>query len=588
MTDTCSQPKHILARLALILCLCASMGFVLKLNANSASFVYRDMGFLYNDAHYIASVAKNIINGEGVSYWNGLDYRFMDPEISSGPVVFLPLAAALYAGVDEWKAFNTVPIIVNLIIFAGLMWRLSKRVPLLTFSSLCLAAGVICLSFQRWQWRLPLGEVPAALCLLLAIDYYAAAYSTSQQGTVKHNTDALQRTLTSALLFKSGLFWCLALLSKMLVLLSLPVFLLFIAREKNHLQRLSIWLAGTSTPMMAYLVFCFVTMPTHDGLLLWESLVDYVFFNFNFGIVDWFSTRAEPDTDTLHTTWQYLRYNIQNLPTIADNIGYTESSIVTVAFLAALIINRFFYKKDEILISLISAVTLPMMAWYFAVGQHGSRYFFVMGFISVWSLLFLFSTEYLKTSAKALWFNISLAVVFLPLGRQWVFPAVTDFRHIHEIRKLVDFLDQNDIPDVLASMTLFHGYPELAYYLEDNRYLIFPGYLDKHAVPTTRKLALATTETKNDKNQESFENHPLILALHENSGATLQYRWNDNEPGYFLKKVPDYEADSYTQDCKEVLFQTSHYVLQKCNKSNLSRIVARQSNNRVEVKEIPQ
>jgi hypothetical protein len=374
----------------------------------------------------------------------------------------------------------------------------------------------------------------------------------------------------------------------MLVLLSLPVFLLFIAREKNHLQRLFIWLAGTSTPMMAYLVFCFVTMPNHDASLIWASLVDYVFFNFNFGIADWFSTRAEPNTNTLHTTLQYLSYNIQNLPTIADNIGYTKSSIVTAAFLAALIINRFFYKKHEILIPLISAVTLPMMVWYFAVGQHGSRYFFVMGFISVWSLLFLLSTEQLKTPAKALWLNISLAVVFLPLGRQWVFPAVTDFRHIHEIRKLADLLDQNDIPDVLASMTLFHGYPELAYYLEDNRYLIFPGYLDKHATPTSRKLAMDTMAANNDDDQESFEDHPLVIALNKNSGTPLQYRWNDKEPGYFLKKVPDYEVDSYTQDCKEVLIQTTHYVLQKCTKSSLSRIVARQSNSRVDVKEILQ
>jgi hypothetical protein len=564
------------------------MGFVLKLNADSASFIYKDMGFLYNDGHYIASVAKNIINGEGVSYWNGLDYRFMDPEISSGPVVFLPLAAALYAGVDEWKAFNTVPIIVNLIIFAVLMWRLSKRTPLLTFTSLCLAAGLICLSFQRWQWRLPLGEVPAALCLLLAMDYYAAAYSTSRNSAVKHTTATSQRSLTSALLFKSGLFWCLALLSKMLVLLSLPVFLLFIAREKNYLQRLSIWLAGTSTPMMAYLVFCFVTMPNHDASLIWASLIDYVFFNFNFGIVDWFSTRAEPGIDTLHNTLQYLHYNLQNLPTIADDIGYIKSSIITVAFLVALCINQFFYKKNEILIPLITAVTLPLMAWYFAVGQHGSRYFFVMGFISVWSLLLLSTTEYLKTPAKALWLNIGIALVFLPLGRQWVFPAVTDFKYIYEIRKLADFLDQKDIPDVLASMTLFHGYPELAYYLEDNRYLIFPGYLDKHATPTTRELALATIEANTDDDQESFEDHPLVIALNKNSETPLQYRWNDKDPGYFLKKVPDYEVDSYTQDCKEVLFQTAHYVLQKCKKSTLSRIVARQSNGRVDVKEILQ
>ena len=79
----------------------------------NATHPIQESNFRFTDSFYIASVANNIVNGDGFSYWDGFAYQFLDPEITTGPTVIYPLALALSLGVDKVTALYIVPIILN-------------------------------------------------------------------------------------------------------------------------------------------------------------------------------------------------------------------------------------------------------------------------------------------------------------------------------------------------------------------------------------------------------------------------------------------------------------------------------------------
>lgn len=560
------QNTETLLRHVWIAWLCTLMGMTFVLDATSPSFIYKDMGYLYNDGHYIASVAKNIVSGHGVSYWDGLTYRILDPEISSGPTVFLPMAAALYAGMDEWTAFNLVPILVNMALFAWLLAKLPAQLPFRTFASICLAAAVISMSFQRWQWRLPLGEVPAALFLLLSIIHFT--------GNDRQEYDRYA-------FFKAGALWALAILSKMLVILTLPAFLFFILKDRERHRKLQHWIAGISMICLPYFMFCYLTMPQRDIVELLGRTLDYFLFNFSFGITDWYTERSGDELSFSQSLLTSLSYNIMNLPTISDNIGILKSSILASAGVIAFLFSlRMTNVRNETIITVCFAATFSIMLWYFLAGQHGGRYFFVAGYTSIWCLIFLTCLQKIRGKQIAALFNIALALSFVSLGRSWIFPAKSDFSHIGEMTSLSRTIEEKNIGRILASISVFHGYPKIAYYLDDSRYLMFPAYLENEAELVSPGSCDLEKEDRFIPEDGVIRN-PLVQCLIQQPGTPIVFRWKNDEPGFFLKRIPEYQKGSYIQDCRIKLFESARYVLQQCRKSTLSKIIARQSDNRI-------
>jgi hypothetical protein len=563
------KPSPENTRITWAICLCVGMGITLILNAATPSFVYKDLGFLYNDAHYIASVAKNITQGHGVSYWDGLTYRLLDPEISSGPVVFLPLTAALYFGIDEWYAFNYTPILVNLFLFFWLLSRLPKKLPLTNFASLSLAAAIISMSFQRWMWHLPIGEVPAALCLLLSISYSANLAAS----------EAPQNPLV-----KAGAMLCLAILSKMLVILTLPVFILLLAYTAERIENLSKFLLGMFLVFALYVLFLFVSMPQPNMFELTIKLMHYVQFNFSFGIVDWYTERAEQSISITENTLSYAAYNWAGLPTINDQTGWLESGFLLLSPLLAMVIRCSLGARERI-IPMIAMSAACILIWYFFIGQHGSRYFFVAGYTGIWCLLLTSTLKPLQATRLAVSANILYAMIFACLSRHWIFPAVTDFSNIQQTREVSAFIEHSPkISKALASSTLFHGYPEIAYYMDNKNYFLFPAYLDREATLIFPDKCLTKNETSLTSSN-GLVGHHAIKCLIQNPDTSLVYQWNTAETGYFIDKITDDYNEDHNHDCATSLFRNKRYNVLLCSKSALGEIIRKQTEGRVIVQD---
>jgi hypothetical protein len=122
----------------------------------------------YSDSYYIASFARNIATGAGWVSWHGYAPIPLDIQMSTGPVVFLPVSALLYLGLPATLAIPLATLALNL----GLLWLLLRSLSGLLDGRqlflLCLAWLPFLFSFQSHQWYLVLGETPAALLLAIA------------------------------------------------------------------------------------------------------------------------------------------------------------------------------------------------------------------------------------------------------------------------------------------------------------------------------------------------------------------------------------------------------------------------------------
>lgn len=566
------QRNKFLVRQAWIFCLCALIGVNLFLNASSPSFVYTDFGALYNDGHYIASVAKNITQGHGVSYWDGLKYRVMDPEISTGPLVFLPLSLSLYAGMDEWLAFSTTPIIVNLILFAWLLFRLPKTLPFIVFASVSLAGAIVSMSYQRWMWFLPLGEVPAALCLLLAISYFSEC--TANVSTRNSN------------LLKAGALLSLAILGKMLVTLTLPAFVFFLLRKKEKTACILAFGKGLALIFSVYFVFCLYTMPRPSLMGLVGRVVDYILWNLNFGITRNYSGIPGDAQPLTETTMGYLLYNWQNLPAIGDSIGRIKSSIVLFSAPVAAAITYWGLRRSEEKILLPAFAALCIMSWYFFFGQNGARYFFIAGYTSVWCLLLISTLKFIRHNYIAPLLSMVVALAFLALSRPWIFPSTTTFQYLEDSALVSDYLDENTnkLPNVLINIAM--GYPEISYYLDNKNYRTFPAYLDLEAT----LISPASCAKKPGKPlipPDGLTRHPLIKCLMNNPETQVVYQWKNNNPGFLIASTAEGSNEEYKPYCKTVLFNTQYHFIQQCRKVTLAKFINHESEGRVIVLPAP-
>jgi hypothetical protein len=133
------------------------------------------VGLSYDEG-FNAAVAKNIATGFGWASSYHERIRF-DPEVSSGPVVLLPLACAIRifgheSAVPPWAA--TVENLAFLAALALVAFGARDERRTARVLSLLAAWALFSTGPRHWLWYRPLGEVPGALLLvagtLLALD----------------------------------------------------------------------------------------------------------------------------------------------------------------------------------------------------------------------------------------------------------------------------------------------------------------------------------------------------------------------------------------------------------------------------------
>ena len=72
-------------------------------------------------------------------------------------------------------------------------------------------------------------------------------------------------------------------------------------------------------------------------------------------------------------------------------------------------------------------------------------------------------------------------------------------------------------------------------------------------------------------------NDPLARCLiADGRDIVAKFHWNDANVGYFLQNVSPWEASPPTAACGEVLYVNSHYLLLRCGKPELTRIIEHQ------------
>lgn len=552
----------IASKVAWIFFLCSAFGYILWRNSLVPSFVYKDLGALYNDGHYIASVAKNIVEGHGVSYWDGIRYRFLDPEISTGPVVFLPLAAALYLGVDEWTAFNLVPIFINLVLLAWILFWVSTRQSLRVFVAWSFAVVVVSLTFQRWQWRLPLGEVPAVLFLLLA---FVRLDNGQHSPSDRHFSQA-------------GMLWALAVLSKAMVLLAAPAIFAVVFASKRRWRALLLSTQGALLIFLVYALLLLILSPSMSAAFFLKSILGYFQFNFNFGIYDWFSVRSNVDQSVWENMFGYAQAGFSGIPAIGDAKGYAKAGVMLAFWFLVISVGIFLERYRHMLFYAAAIAGSVLLAWYFLAGQHDTRYFFIVGYAGAFLALLFFSWLDVHRNKKV-FILIMGALVFGLLGRGVVFQPVVDFSRRYEAEAISSFLNESNIPDVLGSLTLVNGYPEIAFYLDgDIRYLNVLGYLRRHAEINQEQCSLP--DSVDLWALPGPLSDPLFYCQLQGEGTSVTFRWKTNDPGYLLKKVKKWEVGNYKPECGLVVYQNTRYILMRCSKKELAGVIARQTEGR--------
>lgn len=123
---------------------------------------------LLGDQAYVATMAKNLAWGQG---WISSVYgepRYFDPEITTGPGLLIFIALGIYLfGNASWVAL-LMPLLVNLTLTGLIFWRLHRLLPEARWLSSLLLLLLLFAAVRPEMWVTPLGDLPAALYVVLA------------------------------------------------------------------------------------------------------------------------------------------------------------------------------------------------------------------------------------------------------------------------------------------------------------------------------------------------------------------------------------------------------------------------------------
>lgn len=163
---------------SLVVLLVVFCAFVTLALAKSASH-----GLCCADDAYFASVAKNVAMGPGYGATvSGRGFEPFHPHISSGPAVILPAAAATWLfGNRHWvPGFAATAYWTLLLVTLFGLLRRGELPNLRLASAVFVALCFLLFPFHFEEWFTLLGEIPAALFVLLGLVVFARAELSSR------------------------------------------------------------------------------------------------------------------------------------------------------------------------------------------------------------------------------------------------------------------------------------------------------------------------------------------------------------------------------------------------------------------------
>jgi len=226
-------------------------------------------GLCCADDAFFATVSKNLAWGYGYTATLDSAIRPFDPNITTGPTLVLPVSGAIRLfGNQVW-----VPGVVHIAIWTMLLfaawWSLGAigsrgRAAIVTAIFPPVAYAVS--AYHLEQWYAMLGEVPAALAILVAVALWAVDPSSSRRALV------------------AGLLCALAVLAKLLAALYVATFLgaaIAVALAGRHEptrrgRATGLLLIGFVIPLLAFETWKFVSLGPDRYIAILQLVGEYV------------------------------------------------------------------------------------------------------------------------------------------------------------------------------------------------------------------------------------------------------------------------------------------------------------------------
>ncbi len=543
---------------------------LMMLNATHP-YIGNGVNFTYSDGFYIASVANNIVNGHGFSYWDGFSYQKMDPEITSGPVVIYPLALALLFGVDKGVAYYWSPLAVNsmcLFFLMACIFRYFSIVRCLFFGA---SLSIFFVSFQFWQWYLPLGEVP---CLLLGfLSFFIFGVAESRW-----------------LLFVSGFVWSLAVLSKLMFILTAPVIVflafIFFGRRFDFVY----WVFGC---FFAFILFLLSLMMTFDSYSLWfigDLLSGYFKYSF------WYVFNLSFDSVVFGRGGAYASFvgmfldNVRLIDVFGTFWSYFQVIFLAIVYLVCASMVAL-CKKDNVLYKSFLGLFLSssvFVFWYFFGGSHYDRYFFIpFGF--VYAMFCLFFSSFSKKII--MYFIGAISPCFYYVfnnGFAGIFEDNWYRFFLYDSKKISEYIYRDDSANgFLAGSTVFSPYASVGYFLGGNSfYYSVYAYVDRNA--RVLDLSLCKKDfTLGDMSSSIGSRTSLSYACSKKKDSKIIMEWKDGFIGgsYLVVWSDLYppEMAAY-KHCSSILYHGDYYRLYWCSRDEMSKIVFDESGQHISIK----
>lgn len=546
-------------RLELALVPLLVMAFLLLLLANlNSHWSEGEVMFGHGDGHYISQVSSNLLAEKGYSYWNGYGLVFWDYEISTGPVVIYPQALLMALGLSKYDAFYYLPLALNLSIFCALLcyWRRYLS-PVEWVATTAVLVGYFVL-YWRWLWYLPLGEVQSLLWLLFALSVmlFGPKGAKSQLG--------------------AGIFAGLALLSKMMLILALPLLggYLLINQGWRALGRFTLALLAVCG---SFIISIYLTAPSHIGL---TEMADHfmVFLRYSFG---WAFPEILISPEELQISWWFkFITNVRLLDGSVWSDKFNAPTLLVLHLLALTLAAIDIYRRRKVTLFglMVLGLVMAYFAWALLVGLKTYRYAFILFSLLLCTALFLAhrlgERAMLATAA-----SLCCAMLAIGADRGWVFPAAPDrVRELSQVSALLDeFMQREGVAKVSVTGRLYRPYLLLAYHMRDSESLV-SVYHHLDQLPIVEGRADCETLPRSPISFYHYYRNPnSFVSWCQLNKLPLVFDWPDAPSTLW---VLDYLESPRTEIlCREQRWRHQQYVLYQCSLDELKAFWTRDSGN---------
>lgn len=540
--------------------LCVITFLAILFTDSGSSFAYTRGSGAVSDSYYIAAFAKNIATGNGWATWNGDSWLPLDLHISTGPVVFLPLAVLLVLGVPPEMSIAYAALAINAALLLLLLRQWAKLIPGKKILPAVILVLLFFLCFQRYQWYLCLGETACTLLLLISVS--CLAIDSGSPKSLMLAGIAAGAAMSSKLL---GIF----------TVIAIPMYLIFSDSWKGYpLKQKAIlttsWFGGT---LCAPLLTMAGLLGIYPASTLLEKTSRYLglYTTEHGGIplnpAQWIA-RSVLETPF----WNYLHLK-SVWPTAVSGTLVLLLSVLPLA-----IASRFRKPQSpaEHFISLTGFLALVYIAWFYFLGLHQQpRYFYIGGSLSFIALAWAVNGATKQWQHKAGF--LTLATITATLGFPWT-KADEGHAYINDMKSMANVINQQeDVQEIVWITQGQHPWPFLSYYLKPGiRWLHLRHALEEYSTfDQPRYLAQLGEDEKKNLEASGMPAESFFLANLKQNSLYGHFHWEGKDKMLVLLAKGDGENPGKSPAyCEISLAENNYFLLTLCSPKEIEKAIS--------------